>query len=182
MAYFDRTPDALGLYYWGTELAGGMTIGEIATSFFTQEETALRLPVEDDHGGLVDQAYRNLFEREADEAGREYWIGELASGNVSRPEFMLALINGARAETGSAADAQVVDDKVTLGKAFAALEGLGDVEDALAVNALYDVADREGSLAEAAALIAELAAEAAGETGTLTVSLAGVIDDGFSIL
>ncbi|MEM1430831.1 MAG: fasciclin domain-containing protein [Pseudomonadota bacterium] len=182
VAYFDRAPDALGLYYWGTELAGGMTIGEIASSFFTQDETAERLPTEDDHGGLVDAAYLNLFEREADSEGRDYWIGELANGNVSRPEFMLALINGARAETGSPADAQVVDDKVALGKSFAAVEGLWDVDDALAVNALYDRDDRDDSLSDAADLIADLAADAAGAEGSLTISLAGVIDEDFSVV
>ncbi len=180
VGYFNRAPDALGLYYWGTELADGMSIEAIAESFFTQDETALRLPVEDDHGGLVDVAYQNLFNRDADTPGREYWVGELSSGSVSRPEFMLALINGAKAETGSPADAQVVADKVDAGLAYAAVEGLGDVDDGLALLATYDAADPAGSLADIDALIDGYAADAAGSEGALTVALA-TVDDPFAI-
>ena len=39
IAYFDRAPAASGLGYWATRLADGMTLPEIANSFFVQPET-----------------------------------------------------------------------------------------------------------------------------------------------
>ena len=182
VAYFDRAPDALGLSYWGTRLAEGMTLGEIATSFSVQPEAEMRLPEDGDHGALVDAAYANLFEREADAAGRDYWIDALAAGDVNAPELMLALINGAKAETGSPADAQVVADKADIGLAYAAIAGLNDVDDAVEALAGYDRDDRADSLEAADALIADFAAAAtSGADEALTVTLAGIADDPFAV-
>ena len=33
---------------------------------------------------FVDMLYRTFFDRQADAAGRKYWIGKLASGSSSR--------------------------------------------------------------------------------------------------
>ncbi|MEM0935376.1 MAG: fasciclin domain-containing protein [Pseudomonadota bacterium] len=181
VAYFDRTPDALGLYFWGTELADGFGIGQIASSFFVQEESLMKLPAQGEHGELVDIAYENLFDREADTAGKEYWVGELDDGNVTRAEFMLALIKGAQADTGSAADAQVISDKVDLGLLYAVVEGLGDVEDATAVNDAYDRDDRDASLVAAQDLIAGFADATQNSDDGLIVEIAGLIDDPFAM-
>jgi hypothetical protein len=179
IAYFDRAPDALGLFYWGTRLAEGMGLEEIAASFFVQDESLATFPDVNDNAALVDAAYANLLEREAEAEGRAYWIEQLELGNVSRPEFMLAIINGAKAETGSAADAKVVADKGKIGLDYAAINGLNDVDNAEAAMAAYDRADAAASLAEAEALIEGYrdAAEAGEE---IIVELAGVVDDPFA--
>ena len=96
IAYFDRAPDAEGLFYWGTRLADGMTKEEIARSFFVQDETVALYPDAGDNAFLVDNVYRNLLERDPDAPGRAYWIEQLELGTVERGEFILAVIDGAR--------------------------------------------------------------------------------------
>ena len=96
---------------------------------------------------------------------------------------MLALINGARADTGSPEDVRTIEDKGAIGVSFALINGLNNVDDAEAVMAAYDDADRAGGLAEAQMLIADAAADANGANGEFdfTFQLVGVIDDPFAV-
>jgi hypothetical protein len=183
VAYFDRAPDAGGLLFWGTSLNNGVTLPEIAELFFEQEETQEKMPIDLPFGDLVDMAYQNFLEREPDAAGREFWVRNLEEGNVSRPEFMLELIQGARAETGSPDDVRTIEDKGDIGVSFALINGLNDVDDAEAVMAAYMLDDRAAALDEAQSLIAEAAADANGADGDtdFTFQLVGVIDDPFAV-
>ena len=180
IAYFDRAPDALGLFYWGTRLAEGMGLEEIAASFFVQPESLATFPDVNDNAALVDAAYNNLLERAPDPQGRAYWIDALAQGTVSRPEFMLALINGAKAETGSAADAKVVEDKGRIGLDYAVINGLNDVKNAIDAMQFYDRADPEFSLLMAEGWIDRYRAAAESGGDEIIVELTGVIDDPFA--
>ncbi|MFP7675577.1 fasciclin domain-containing protein [Marivita sp. S0852] len=183
VAYFDRAPDAGGLLFWGTSLNNGMSLSEIAAEFFDQPETQEKMPADLSSGEFVDMAYQNFLEREPDQAGRDFWVGTLDAGTVSRPEFMLALIEGARADTGSPEDVRTIEDKGDIGVSFALINGLNDVEDAEEVMAAYDDEDRPGGLAQAQALIADAAADANDPTGdtSFTFPLVGVIDDPFAV-
>lgn len=183
VAYFDRAPDAGGLLFWGTSLNNGVTLQEIAELFFEQPETQEKMPDDLSSGAFVDLAYQNFLERDPDQAGRDFWVGNLEAGNVSRPEFMLALIEGARADTGSPDDVRTIEDKGNIGVSFALINGLNDVDDAEEVMAAYDDEDRAASLAEAQTLIAEAAADANGAGGdtSFTFPLVGVIDDPFAV-
>ena len=176
IAYFDRAPDALGLFYWGTRLADGMGLEEIAASFFVQPETVALYPDAADNAALVDAVYRNLLDREADAAGRAYWIDALASGDVSRPEFMLAVINGAKAATGDPADAKVVQDKGRIGLDYAVVHGLTDIDNAARAMQAYDRAAPQESLARIDDLIAGYR-DGAMASDEIVVALAGVADD-----
>ena len=175
IAYFNRAPDAPGLYYWGTRLADGMTLPEIAASFFDQDETRAAYPDADDAAALVDAAYANLLERAPDAEGRAYWIEQLELGNVERGGFMLDLISGTRGEGGSQADVRTVEDKADIGLYFAAVNGLSDLDDARAAMEAYDRDAPGASLADARALIDGAAGDG------FTLSLAGVVDDPFAI-
>ena len=183
VAYFDRAPDAGGLLFWGTSLANGVSLPEIAALFFEQPETQAKMPPDLPVGAFVDLAYRNFLERDPDQAGRDFWVSTLEAGTVSRPEFMLALIEGARADTGSPEDVRTIEDKGDIGVSFALINGLNDVDDAEAVMAAYMLGDRAAALAEAQALIAEAAADANGADGStdFTFQLVGVIDDPFAV-
>ena len=181
IAYFDRAPDSLGLFYWGDRLSEGMTMPEIARSFFVQPESQAAYPDPNDNAQLVDDAYANLLERAPDAEGRAYWIDALTNGDVSRAEFMLAIINGAKAETGDPADARVIAEKADIGLDYAVLAGLNDVERARDVMEAYDRADAGASLARAEALIDGYALAAAEpESGETVVALAGVAADPFA--
>jgi uncharacterized surface protein with fasciclin (FAS1) repeats len=183
IAYFDRAPDAGGLLFWGTSLANGVSLPEIAAMFFEQPETQEKMPPDLPVGAFVDLAYRNFLERDSDQAGRDFWVAQLEAGTVSRPEFMLALIQGARADTGSPEDVRTIEDKGDIGVSFALINGLNNVEDAEAVMAAYTLADRAAGLSEAQMLIAEAAADANGADGSpeFTFQLVGVIDDPFAM-
>ncbi|MEM9249273.1 MAG: DUF4214 domain-containing protein [Pseudomonadota bacterium] len=187
IAYFDRAPDAEGLAYWGTRLNDGMTYAEIARSFFVQDETVARYPDPNDSAALVDSVYANVLEREADDLGRAFWIGELDNGNVTRGEFILAIIDGAKnfddpdatpeLIAQAAADVQTLTDKADIGIYYAAINGLGDpFGDAVTVMQGYDVEDREGSLAAAQTQVDGFAAD----NEAFTLQLVGLIEDPFA--
>jgi uncharacterized surface protein with fasciclin (FAS1) repeats len=184
IAYFDRAPDAGGLLFWGTSLANGVSLPEIAELFFEQQETHEALPEDLTAEAFVTQAYNNFLERDPDAEGLDFWVSVLEAGNVSRAEFMLALIEGARADTGSPEDVRTIEDKGDIGVSFALINGLNNLDDADAVMAAYTIDDRAAGLAEAQALIAEAAADANGADGTteFTFQLVGVIDDPFAMV
>jgi uncharacterized surface protein with fasciclin (FAS1) repeats len=184
IAYFDRAPDAGGLLFWGTSLANGVSLPEIAALFFDQQETHEALPEDLTAEAFVTQAYNNFLERDPDAAGLDFWVSALEAGAVSRAEFMLALIEGARADTGSPEDVRTIEDKGDIGVSFALINGLNNVDDAGAVMAAYTIADRAAGLSEAQMLIAEAAADANGADGTteFTFQLVGVIDDPFAMV
>jgi len=176
IAYFNRAPDAAGLFYWGTRLEDGMSLGDIASSFFAQKESREVFPNAADSAALVDAAYDNLLERAPDPAGRAYWIDQLDTGAVGRGEFMLAVINGAKANPDAADDVRTVTDKADIGLHFAVIHGLSDVDAAREVMELYDRDAPQAGRTAARDLTDEIAAD----TG-FTMTLAGVIDDPFAI-
>ena len=181
VAYFNRAPDALGLSFWANALSEGVSLHDIAALFFDQDEAREKMPPESEVGAFVDLAYAHLWDRAADDAGRAFWVDQLSAGNVSRPEFMLKLIEGAKAPTGSPDDVRTIQDKTDLAVAFAVTEGLTDAEDAAQVLGIYDRDDAANTLAQAQQLIEGFASDAAATDGTgdLTVQIVGVVDDPF---
>jgi hypothetical protein len=184
VAYFDRAPDAFGLYYWGTRLSDGMTLPEIAASFFDQPESRNVFPDAEDNASLVDAAYSNLLERAPDLEGRMYWIAALENGDVSRAEFMLAIINGAKAATGAPDDVATISDKADIGMSYAVISGLSDPGDAKTVMRAYDRDAPEASLARAQTLIEAFRTEATDADGVddeLTIPIVGIFEDPLAV-
>src|SRR3989339_431488 len=91
VATFNRAPDAAGLDYWVND--SGLSLDQIAQSFFDQTETQALYPSSTLNTNFVNAVYRNLFNREAETAGRDYWVSELDSGRVSKQSFILAVMN-----------------------------------------------------------------------------------------
>ncbi|MEM9250014.1 MAG: DUF4214 domain-containing protein, partial [Pseudomonadota bacterium] len=174
VGYFDRAPDSLGLLYWGTELAGGATLSEIATTFHAESDQTDAVDAE----AQVDAVYAALLDRAPDAEGRAYWISELTSGALSSAELTLAIINGAKADTGASEDAQVIAQKAQIALTYALEAGLNDTNNATEALAAYDRSDAAASLAVAADLIEAYRADA-GETGAgeLVVSVTGLLAD-----
>jgi hypothetical protein len=138
IAYFDRAPDAVGLFYWASRLSDGMTLQQIATSFFVQPETLATFPASQTTAEFVTAVYDNMLGRAPDIGGFNYWVNDLQAGNVSKDEFMLAVIYGARAATGSPVDVQYLANKNAVGQDYAVNEGLSDVDWARSVMAGVD--------------------------------------------
>ena len=110
IATFDRAPDAAGLDYW---VNSGLSIEEIAASFFDQAETKKLYPDTMSNSKFIDQIYQNVFRRAPDAAGKAYWLLELNNGS-SRSNLLLAVINGAQGD-----DKLLLEHKTTVGLAFA---------------------------------------------------------------
>lgn len=86
MAALDRTPDSAGLANWMNVIRSGVELDDVASGFvnsaeFQQKYGAL------DHGEYVNQLYRNVLNRDADEAGYANWVNVLESGQTR--EFVL---------------------------------------------------------------------------------------------
>lgn len=95
VATFNRAPDAAGLYYWVYD--SGLSIDQIAQSFFDQSETQALYPAQTSTSQKVITAYNNLFNRTPDPVGLSYWIGQIDSGTIAQSSMLLALINGSLA-------------------------------------------------------------------------------------
>jgi hypothetical protein len=123
-----RAPDAVGQDYWASQLADGKSLADISKSFFTSPEaTAIYNPATA-AANFVTAAYISALGRAADPTGGAYWTNEIQTGHVARPDFITALIAGARSPTGSAADAQYVANKEAVGAHFALTQGLTNGE------------------------------------------------------
>jgi len=172
-AYLDRAPDVVGLSYWASRLVEGMTIDAIARSFFNSSERAASHSTPQSMTDFVTDAYGGTLGRAPDVPGLNYWLGELQSGNVSEANFILALIHGAQAPTGSPADAQYLANQQTVGSYFALTRGLNDVSRAKAAAAHVD--GSSSSVTEAIQLIDGYAASAAlADSSELVVQLIGI--------
>ncbi len=92
VATFNRAPDAAGLDYWaGT----GLTIEEIAASFFAQDETQEKYPDTLSNTEFINEVYNNVYNRDGDFDGVTYWIAELNNG-TPRDAMIIAMVNGAQ--------------------------------------------------------------------------------------
>ncbi len=120
VATFDRAPDKAGIDYWLYQSFGGNAcLEQIAQSFFDQNETQQRYPQSLTTDEFVKAIYKNLFNREPDTAGLQYWVGELSNNNIKKSEFILAVINGALSEYGDENDKKILANKTEVGLYFA---------------------------------------------------------------
>ena len=112
VATFNRAPDAAGLDYWVN--TSGLTIEEIAQSFFDQTETQTLYPEGTTDTAFVTSIYTNLFNRAPDADGLAYWVAELTAGTMTRSVLIEAMKNGAQAT-----DATIIANKATVGLYYA---------------------------------------------------------------
>jgi hypothetical protein len=87
-AYFKRTPDADGLYFWWGRYIGGMCLTDISEFFATSAEFV------GTYGSLgspefVRLVYLNVLGREPDAAGYNYWAQAITFGGVRRGTMMV---------------------------------------------------------------------------------------------
>ncbi len=92
-AYFGRSPDFDGLNFWVGKLGQGGRMAGVSQAFAESAE------FQNTYGSLsaeefVDLVYQNVLGRSADDAGRDYWLGQMAAG-ASRGAVMLAFSDAA---------------------------------------------------------------------------------------
>ena len=101
IAYFNRAPDAEGLFFWANALSNGTPLETIAGLFFDQDETRSIYGEEiTDLQGFAQHVYQNVLGREFDQAGLDFWVSVLESGAVALPTFMLEIIRGRKSPGG----------------------------------------------------------------------------------
>lgn len=151
VAYLGRAADKAGLEYWLGELnnpASGLTLENLRANFVNEQPEYARI-----YGGLsvtqmVARIYENLFERAAEPAGRDYWVGEVNAGRVPVDQLLVAFLGAA-----SPGDRQVVDNKVAVAEAYTAANP-DSFNEAEAAAAIDDVDGTQDSVDAAMARIA----------------------------
>jgi hypothetical protein len=181
IAYFNRAPDAVGLFYWGDQMAGGMSLDQIAAHFFDQPETRALYGELDDMPTFVTTVYQNVLGRDPDAEGMGYWLDLLeGDSSITPSNFIQAIIDGAKAATGGAADAAYLANKVALGGHFAVTRGMSDVELANTVMQAFDGSD--GSLQEGLAQTDAIYSDILdGTSDGLLMQLVGITDSPFMV-
>ncbi len=125
VAFFNRAPDSRGLDYWVED--SGLSLEEISKSFFDQEETREKYPPSLDNSSFIKEIYLNLFNRQPDQEGLDYWVRELdryeesgGAEGIPRDKMILAVVNGAKDDPDQGTyDATILDNKTKVGLEFA---------------------------------------------------------------
>ena len=115
IAYYGRPADPGGLVYWTTQLiASQVALDEIIQAFGNSEEFDQRFGGQD-NTALVTNVYQNLFGRDPDPEGLDFYVGILGSGAASLQSVALDILNGARNQDLLLIDArETIADRVTL--------------------------------------------------------------------
>jgi len=187
IAYFNRAPDAEGLYFWTCAFINGSSLDEVAEFFFDQPETRLIYGDTPDAAEFVTSVYQNVLGRGPDEEGRAFWIDSLMSGDVSEGQFIRIFLNGVRAEAPEGASSSFVaqqnvdqtylENKTDVGVHFGAVLGMSNIEHANNVMKLFDGSTESLTTAFSASDEYYQAALATDGSGEFLIQLVGLIDD-----
>lgn len=113
IAYYGRPADPGGLAFWSSLLdKNGGSPGSIINSF-TQSPESQALYANLTSSQVVTTLYEQLLGRAPEEEGLQYWTTQLESGNLSRQNIMMTLLNSAYG-----VDAEVVDNKLAAAAMF----------------------------------------------------------------
>jgi hypothetical protein len=179
-AYFNRAPDAIGLAFWADKYAEGLALKDIAELFFDQNETRALYSDLNNNEDFAEAVYANVLGRAPDQAGFNFWTDLLDAQTVSKGEFVLEVIKGAKSATGSKQDADYLAQKTDLGLYFSTIHGMSDVNDAINIMQVF------GNQANSNQTLAKSAVEnhyneaLAPESGDFLVILTGVVPDPFA--
>ena len=87
---FSRFPDVDGLKYWINNFETGKDdIRAVASSFLLSEEFNLKYGENLSDEDYITRLYQNIFNRNPDESGFEYWLNNLKDGIEERYEVLI---------------------------------------------------------------------------------------------
>lgn len=135
VGYYNRAPDPVGFEFWLDAYENGTSTLEIANYFADQAETRALYPYFADPESSTPEAfitsiYQNLFDRDPDDAGLEFWTNALVSGGVSTGQMIEAIIGGATTDP----DFSVIQDKVDTALLTLGIDPADDLPTGFAVN------------------------------------------------
>lgn len=87
-AAFDRAPDDAGLGFWIAAMDGGSKLAYIAGEFVRSQEFVKLYGAAPSNAELVTRLYRNILDREPEQAGYEYWLDVLDRKLVDLPSLL----------------------------------------------------------------------------------------------
>ncbi|EKU83215.1 DUF4214 domain-containing protein [Massilia timonae] len=114
VAYFGRPADPAGLDYWTNIVEAQKSTAAVSATFAESDE------YQDAFEGMtntqiVNKIYMNMFGREAEATGRDYWVKLLDAGTISVDNIVADV---AKAAVGT--DGEAVENKVAAATAFTA--------------------------------------------------------------
>lgn len=128
IATFNRAPDVDGFNYWLSNITDkGWTIQDVAKSMFDSPEVSKYYPSNLSNGDFVDKIYNNVLNRNSDADGKVYWVKQMDNETITKDEMLLAIINGAKADTGSSTDKQTLENKKDVGEYFTITHEFNDI-------------------------------------------------------
>ena len=86
-AAFNRTPDLAGLGYWIGQMDKGSTLNQVAASFVISAEFKQLYGANISDNAFLTALYTNVLHRTPDQAGFDYWNGEISRG-VTRADIL----------------------------------------------------------------------------------------------
>ncbi|HVK93999.1 MAG TPA: DUF4214 domain-containing protein, partial [Noviherbaspirillum sp.] len=107
-AVFNRAPDQAGKQFWLAANTNGLSLHDVAANFIASTE-ALQLHGELSNAQYIDKLYTFALDREADAAGRAYWLGQLDNGAIDRAGVLLSFANSTEKLASEAAAPAVLD-------------------------------------------------------------------------
>ncbi|MCD6008527.1 DUF4214 domain-containing protein [Halomonas sp. IOP_31] len=111
VAYYGRPADPKGLTYWADQIEA-KSVENVVNAFGTSEEFDARFG-DQTNEQLVNNLYNQMFGRNAELEGLNYYSEQLASGESTLAEIALDIANGAQNE-----DATALSNKVAVADAF----------------------------------------------------------------
>jgi len=99
--FLAREVDPASLAYWTAQLRAGLGDQQFEADLLGSDEFFSHAGGAEDK--WVDAVYQDLLKRAPDNAGLNYWLGQL-NGGMSREEAALALAEGKEVETATIAD------------------------------------------------------------------------------
>lgn len=190
IAYYNRAPDALGLNFWSTAFADGLSLDAIAALFAGQPETLAAYPEGTSSTVFATTVYTNVLGRDPDADGLNFWVGQLESGGVTRDAFILEVLKGAKAAPADGAsqefidqqlaDQSYLDSKTDVGAFYSVHLGMSNVENARSVMQAYGSSATKDEIG--ARNVAEDLYDLADDptTGEFLMPIVGVLVDDFS--
>ncbi|MEM9147832.1 MAG: DUF4214 domain-containing protein [Pseudomonadota bacterium] len=108
----DGNIDLPGLNFWIDVLEGGAAVRDIAGAFLTSNEFTEAFGAVDTLSdlALVEELYRNVLDREGEQAGIDFWTGQLGRPEVTREDMLIAFAESTENMVGSPDTATLVRD------------------------------------------------------------------------
>ena len=117
VATFGRAPDPDGLNYWLGQYEI-LSLPGVASNMMMSPEAQGRFPGGLDNADLISVIYNNLFDREPDAEGLNYWVEQMETGAMSREMAIAYIVDGARAPTGDPNDAVILNERVSAAREY----------------------------------------------------------------